>query len=297
MDTKKLLLAVRLGETLHFGKAAEIENMAQSGLSAQIAKLESELGFRLFVRANRRVALTEAGEIFINKARTIIADMHNSIVECKALADNKRAVVKIGLFGDQAAEYTHPMFALFQRLNPDIRLVFIELQMTNQVQSLISGNVDVVLMRIPTHDERLEYVELFKEPRVAVVPATHELACLNSLTVSDLLDKPFAIPAEGAPSDLISYWSLADIRNEPSKIAATVRTIPEVISAVAYGGAFDTFPSSLTKAYDHPGIRYIPIEDASYSTMSLATLQGNRSPGIRALRYCASQTFQIDFLP
>lgn len=47
MDTKKLLLAVRLGETLHFGKAAEIENMAQSGLSAQIAKLESELGFRL----------------------------------------------------------------------------------------------------------------------------------------------------------------------------------------------------------------------------------------------------------
>ncbi|HFI2151613.1 LysR substrate-binding domain-containing protein [Pseudomonas aeruginosa] len=295
MDTKKLLLAVRLGETLHFGKAAEIENMAQSGLSAQIAKLESELGFRLFVRANRKVALTEAGEIFIKKARVILADMHNSIVECKALSDNKRSVLKVGMFGDQAAEYTHPMFALFQRLNPDIRLVFIELQMTNQVQSLVGGIVDVVLMRIPTHDDRLEYVELFKEHRVAVVPATHELASLGALTVADLLDKPFAIPAEGAPSDLISYWSLADVRNEPSKVAATVKTIPEVISAVAYGGAFDTFPSSLTKAYDHPGIRYIPIEDASLSAMSLATLEGNRSPGIRALRYCAEQTFAISF--
>ncbi|WP_300725559.1 LysR family transcriptional regulator [Pseudomonas sp.] len=295
MDTKKLLLAVRLGETLHFGKAAEIENMAQSGLSAQIAKLESELGFRLFVRANRKVALTEAGEIFIKKARLILADMHNSIVECKALADNKRSVLKIGMFGDQAAEYTHPMFALFQRLNPDIRLVFVELQMTNQVQSLVGGAVDVVLMRIPTHDVRLEYVELFKEQRVAVVPATHELASLNVLSVADLLDKPFAIPDEGAPSDLISYWSLADVRNQPSKIAARVRTIPEVISAVAYAGAFDTFPSSLTKAYNHPGIRYIALEDASLSTLSLATLQGNRSPGIRALRYCASQTFKINF--
>jgi len=293
MDTKKLLLAVRLGETLHFGKAAEIENMAQSGLSAQIAKLESELGFRLFVRANRRVALTEAGEKFIAKARLIIDDMHNSIVECRALADNKRAIVKIGFFGDLASEYTHPMFVLFQKLNPDIRLVFVELQMTNQVQSLISGNVDVVLMRLPTFDERLEYVELFKEPRVAVVPATHELAQLSSLSVSDLLDKPFAIPAEGAPPDLISYWSLADVRNEPSKIAASVRSIPEVITAVAYGGAFDTFPSSLRKAYHHPGIRYIPIDDASLSAMSLATLEGNRSPGIRALRSCASQTLRL----
>lgn len=293
MDTKKLLLAVRLAETLHFGKAAEIENMAQSGLSAQIAKLESELGFRLFVRANRRVALTEAGEIFLDKARVIIADMHHSIEACKAIADKKRAVIKVGLFSDQAAEYTHPMFSLFQRLNPDVRLVFVELQMTNQVQSLVSGNVDVVLMRIPTYDDRLEYVELFKEPRVAVVPSTHDLASSPSLTVSDLLDKPFAIPAEGAPADLISYWSFADIRNSPSEVAATVKTISEVIFAVAYAGAFDTFPSSLTKAYNHPGIRYIPIEDASYSTMSLATLEGNRSPGIRALRYCASQVFNL----
>ena len=293
MDTKKLLLAVRLAETLHFGKAAEIENMAQSGLSAQIAKLEAELGFRLFVRANRRVALTEAGEIFLDKARVIIADMHHSIEACKAIADKKRAVIKVGLFSDQAAEYTHPMFSLFQRLNPDVRLVFVELQMTNQVQSLVSGTVDVVLMRIPTYDDRLEYVELFKEPRVAVVPSTHDLASSPSLTVSDLLDKPFAIPAEGAPADLISYWSFADIRNSPSEVAATVKTISEVIFAVAYAGAFDTFPSSLTKAYNHPGIRYIPIEDASYSTMSLATLEGNRSPGIRALRYCASQVFNL----
>lgn len=65
MGTNKLLLAVRLGEILHFGKAAEIENMAQPGLSAQIAKLESDLDFHLFVRANRKVALTEAGKIFI----------------------------------------------------------------------------------------------------------------------------------------------------------------------------------------------------------------------------------------
>lgn len=293
MDTKKIQLAIRLAETLHFGKAAELEDMAQSGLSAQIAKLESELGFRLFIRANRRVALTEAGERFIDHSRKMIEGMSNSIAECKALSENKRAVVRIGFFGDPAAEYTHPIFVLFQKLNPDIRLVFVELKMSNQAQSLIGGFVDVVLLRLPANDERLEYIELFEESRVAVVPAAHDFAQRESLTVADLLDKPFAIPAEGTPSALVSYWSLADIRDEPSRVAAFVNSIPEAITAVAYGGAFDTFPLSLTKAYSHPGIKYVPIIDASHNVMTLATLRGNRAPSIIALRNCASQALGL----
>ncbi|WP_321847149.1 LysR family transcriptional regulator, partial [Paraburkholderia bannensis] len=81
MDTRQLLLAIRLAETLHFGKAAEIENIAQSGLSAQIAKLESELGFSLFERTNRRVIVTEAGKGFIERARQLLGEMSNTIVE------------------------------------------------------------------------------------------------------------------------------------------------------------------------------------------------------------------------
>lgn len=292
MDTKKLLLAIRLGETLHFGKTAEIENIAQSGLSAKISSLESELGFRLFTRTNRRVALTEAGEKFIDKARMIIGEMHNTVLECKAISDNQRSVIKIGFFGDSAPDYTHSTFLLFKKINPDIRLVFIELQMTNLVQSLVSGSADVVLMRLPVYDERFEYYDLFEEPRVAVVPATHKLALMRTLSVSDLFDKPFAIPASGAPIDMIAYWSLANERNEPSQIAATVRSVSEVISAVAYGGAFNTAPASFAKVHSHPGIKYVPLENASYNTMSLVTLQGNRSPGIRVLCKCAQQTIK-----
>lgn len=292
MDTKKLLLAIKLGETLHFGKTAELENMAQSGLSAKISALESELGFRLFTRANRRVALTEAGEKFIDKAKIIINDVHNTVLECKAISDSQRSVIKIGFFGDSAPEHTHSTFLLFRKMNPDIKLVFVELQMTNLVQSLVSGSVDVVLMRLPVYDDRFEYFDLFDEPRLAVVPVTHPLAQMKTLSVADLFDKPFAIPESGAPVDMIAYWSLADERNEPSRIATTVRSVSEVIAAVAYGGAFNTAPASFAKVHSHPGIRYIPLENASYSTMSLVTLQGNRRPGIRALCDCAVQTIR-----
>lgn len=294
MDTRKLLLAVRLGETLHFGKTAEIENIAQSGLSAQISKLESELGFKIFNRANRRVTLTEAGDKFINQARMILDNMDNCIVECKELAESNRKILKIGFFADQASDHTHGLFSLFKKLNPDISLVFHELQMTNQIQSLISGNIDVALIRLPAYDDRLEYVDLFEESRVAVVPYNSELAECSSLSVKDLLDKPFAIPADGAPADLIAYWSLADIRNEPSRVAARVRTIPEVLTAVAYSGAYDTFPTSLSKVCRHPGVKYIPLTDASSNTMSLTTLYGNRTPAVRALRSCAAHALGIN---
>ncbi|WP_321917583.1 MULTISPECIES: LysR family transcriptional regulator [Paraburkholderia] len=290
MDTRQLLLAIRLAETLHFGKAAEIENIAQSGLSAQIAKLESELGFSLFERTNRRVIVTEAGKGFIERARQLLGEMSNTIVECRAIAEKSRGILKLGFFGDAAGELTHLILSLFRRVNPGIRLVCTELTMTNQVQALISGRVDAALMRLPVDDERLEIDVMYDEPRVVVVPANHPLAHASRLQAADLFDQPFAVAAAGAPSEWASYWSLASERHEPSRIGAFVQSVPESLAAVAYGGAFDTFPLTATRIFSHPGVRYVPLEDAPRSTLALVTLKGNRNAAAKSLRECVIQT-------
>lgn len=292
MDTRQLLLATRLAETLHFGKAAEIENIAQSGLSAQIAKLESELGFRLFERTSHRVSLTHAGQAFIDQARTLLGSMNNTILECRALAENSRGVLKLGFFGDAAGELTHLIFTLFQQSNPDIRLVFTELSMTNQVQALISGKVDAALVRLPICDPRLELDVMFDEPRVAAVPANHEMAHASILSISDLIEQPFAVAGEGAPIEWADYWSLGSERHEACRIGAYVQSIPESLAAVAYGGAFDTFPLTATRLFSHPGVRYVPLADAPRSSLALATLAGNRSPSVRSLRCCVAETLE-----
>ncbi|WP_175912592.1 MULTISPECIES: LysR family transcriptional regulator [Burkholderia] len=290
MDTRQLLLAIRLAETLHFGKAAEIENVAQSGLSAQIAKLESELGFAIFERTNRRVELTDAGKSFIERAREILGDMSNTIIECRAIAERSRSVLKLGFFGEAAGELTHLILDMFRHTNPTVRLVCTELTMTNQVQALISGRVDAALLRLPINDDRLEFNVMYNEPRVAVVPADHPMARASLLEVSDLFGQPFAVAAAGAPSEWASYWCLEPEWHEQTRVGAFVQSIPESLAAVAYSGACDTFPLSATRLFSHPGVRYVPLKDAPRSALALVSVKGNRNPAVRSLRECISRT-------
>lgn len=297
MDTRQLILASRLAETLHFGKTAEIENIAQSGLSAQIAKLENELGFKLFERTSHRVSLTDAGQTFIERARVLLNDLKNTVLECRAIAESSRGVLKLGFFGEAAGELTHLIFSLFQKSNPDIRLVVTELSMTNQVQALISGKVDAALIRLPVCDPRLEFDVMFDEPRVAAVPINHEMADAPILRMADIVEQPFAVAGEGAPSEWAAYWSLANER--PGRIGAYVQSIPESLAAVAYGGAFDTYPLTATRLYTHPGVRYVPLADAPRSTLAIATVAGNRSPAMRSLRRCVNEIIEssLSYIP
>ena len=143
MDTKQLSLAIRLAETLHFGKTAEIENIAQSGLSTQIAKLEDEIGFKIFNRTNRRVSLTKAGEEFIEKTRLILNDLNKNIQNSQNIAKQHKQTLRVGFFAEGAGELTHSIFSLFKKINPEVNLTIIELNMINQIQSLISKHVDI----------------------------------------------------------------------------------------------------------------------------------------------------------
>ncbi|PCF96979.1 LysR family transcriptional regulator [Vreelandella nigrificans] len=294
MDTKQLSLMFRLAETLHFGKAAEIENIAQSGLSNQISKLEHELGFRVFERTNRRVSLSAAGEQFIDQAHLMMGRLESTIAECRAIAEQNRHIFTVGFFGDAAGELTHSIFTRFRQANPEIRLIVKELTMTNQVKSLISGIVDAAFMRLPVDDARLEYEIMFDEPRVAAVPASHPLASSRYLSIGQLLDKPFAVAGEGAPSDWASYWALRSELVEPCHVGAFVKSIPESLAAIAYQGAFDTYPLSAARIFQHPGVCYIPLQDATRSELALVTVKGNRSPAVLALKECVRKSLKED---
>jgi DNA-binding transcriptional LysR family regulator len=72
LDLRQLDAFVAVAEELHFGRAAARIRIAQSPLSRIIQKLESELGTQLFVRNNRNVRLTPAGEALLDGARDLL---------------------------------------------------------------------------------------------------------------------------------------------------------------------------------------------------------------------------------
>jgi len=79
LELRHLLYFIAVAEELHFSRAAERLGISQPPLSHQIHTLEEMLGARLFVRTNRRVALTDAGDAFLKEARAILLQVDRAV--------------------------------------------------------------------------------------------------------------------------------------------------------------------------------------------------------------------------
>lgn len=89
MNFRILKYFITVAEELNFSRAAKRLNMAQPPLSQQIKQLESELEVQLFKRNNRMVQLTDAGQVFLVEARTILSQMEQSVRRTQLTAEGK----------------------------------------------------------------------------------------------------------------------------------------------------------------------------------------------------------------
>src|SRR5262245_23204632 len=103
MELRHLRYFVAVAETLHFGRAAAKLQIAQPSLSHQIAQLEAELQTTLLSRTKRRVELTDAGRLFLQEARSIIAHADRAAVLARRTgrADGRHLRVGMGYCTDQ----------------------------------------------------------------------------------------------------------------------------------------------------------------------------------------------------
>ena len=161
MELRQLKYVVRVSHTLHFGKAAELEHIAPSVLSTQIRRLETELGVQLFHRGSQQVSLTAAGKHFVEHSEQILGSLTRMRLETLDIASSGTSRLRIGFFGEAAGELTHLMFSAFAELFPDTKLSVVELNMSNQFDHLVSGNIDVAMLRLPIGDPSLVAVPLF----------------------------------------------------------------------------------------------------------------------------------------
>ena len=83
IELRQLRYFVAVAEELHFGRAAERLHMSQSPLSRAIRELERDLGVVLFVRTTRRVELTAAGSVLLERSRRALAEIDGAIADAR----------------------------------------------------------------------------------------------------------------------------------------------------------------------------------------------------------------------
>jgi DNA-binding transcriptional LysR family regulator len=181
MELRQLRYLAVLSETLNFTRAAERLNISQPPLTVAIAKLEQELGARLFNRSNRGLTLTPAGEDVLRHARQVLLHAERLRQAVRLRSDVEEGRLHIG-FVSSTAVLLPRLLPEFRRRFPQVEIVISEGSYLDTARRLRLRRLDAAIVRMPMPDQtHLETALIAVDEFVAAVPEGHPLALRRSL--------------------------------------------------------------------------------------------------------------------
>jgi DNA-binding transcriptional LysR family regulator len=201
MELRHLQYFAVLGETLHFGRAAERLHISQPPLSRQIALLEEELGVVLLDRTRRTVKLSAAGERFLQDAKEILASVERAKRNALTASLGHSGSLSVGFMFAAAYSVVPPITRAYTSEFPGVDVHLSESIPRLLTQDIRESHTDVAIMYPPSDLEGLETRTVFSEPLVVALPAEHPLARRSgTLDAAQLRNESFLIsPRVAAP--------------------------------------------------------------------------------------------------
>lgn len=271
VDLRKVRYFAVVAEELHFGRAAERLHITQPVLSRQIRALEKELSAQLFTRNKQTTELTAAGRQLLEDARPLLAGAQALYRRVQQAAKGSTAFT----VGFMPGITVTGAVRAFSARHPELSVQVVRTSWSDQVQGVHEGFLDVSYVRLPIDHRGLELRPLFREPRVAVVPAGHRLAGKESIVIADLAPERLLQDPDAVPEwrDLPERTGDEEAGPRPS-----FATVEEKLEHVATSGGVLVLPLSTATYYLHTDVAHVPIDDVGPNEVCLAWSAGRRSP-------------------
>ncbi len=174
-----------------FSAAADALYMAQPSLSEQIRRLESELGVALFVRAGRRLVLTEAGRALRPEAERTLAAAESAAASVADVRELRAGTATFGTFGDAPTWLIGNVAAAFRRRHPDVHLRIIGLNSSEVADEVREGRVEAGLIVLPIDDAGLDVRPAIDDELVWVSADAERIA--RPVAIETLADVPLIL--------------------------------------------------------------------------------------------------------
>jgi len=225
MDTQSLVLFMEVSRLGSFAAAARKLDLDPSSVSRTIALLEEQLGLRLFQRTTRRLVLTEAGGIYLERIAPLLNEFDYALDEAHKVSKGPSGNLRITASVAFGQVCLLPHIPEFRRLFPDIK---IELQLTDSVVDLIANSTDLACRLAPKFDSGLVGTRLFDTHyKVCVSPDYFE--SMSKISSPEDLEQHHCVVFTLA--EYRSKWTFKDV--DSNLIRVQIKSDVSISSALA----------------------------------------------------------------
>jgi DNA-binding transcriptional LysR family regulator len=269
-----------VAEELHFGRAAQGLEMLPAALGRHIRLLEEALGTRLLVRTTRSVSLSHDGAALLDEARMLVAKAGELGRRFRERRRHRERSLRVGAIDTAAAGLVPMLLHDLRARHPDITVRLIEDKTIRLLPRLLSGGLDLALLRPPARDDkRLVVLELFHETPIVAIPSAHALASRKHLSIAALADAPLIVPDRRSrphSHDLtMKLFAAAGLRPSIAQVAEEKQTIVNLVAAGIGLAIVPRWASRLAV----PRVRYVPLKETPHLLpLAAAWLRAARDP-------------------
>jgi len=186
LDTRHLRLLLAIVDQGGLTRAAHGLHLSQSALSHQLRQIESALGVPLFLRVKRRLVLTDAGRLLVDRARPILGELDALAEDVGQHVTGGRGRLRIATECYTCYEWLPPLLTRFHARHPGIEVGIVAEATGDPLAALAAGEIDLAIVTRVPEAAGFERRPLFEDELLLVVPAGHRLVGASFARPSDL---------------------------------------------------------------------------------------------------------------
>ena len=281
MELRQLEYFVTVAEEANFTRAAARVHISQSGVSAQVRALETELGAELFDRSARTTRLTEAGSAALPYAQAALDaadDLRQAIDEVNGMV---RGHLTVGMVTGCEVKPLFAALAAFHEAHPRIELELAESNSDELIAGVRAGLLDIALVGVAGHPPaHLAAHVIVSEGLTALTPPGTELAALPRVPLTELTAYPIVTLPVG--TGIRNAFDEACVAMGLIPDVALVATSPSAVAELASRGmGVAVLSESMAAAY--PDLRSVPIDGIELPALLALVWRERSSPALTAL--------------
>lgn len=284
MDIRQMRYFAAVAQELNFRRAAERLNLSQPPLSMQIKALEEEIGTPLFIRSQRKVELTRAGQALLGHVRQTIKQFDQTTEYARQIARGEAGRLRIGFTASVPMHDAFPrILKTFRQSYPKITVEVMHVQTSEQIRMIGDRDLDLGFLRPPYPSAPLRGIQLvpmWQDQLAVFLCSDHPLAGMHQgIPIALLQSEGFVTFTRQAGCGLFEHVAaLCGKAGFVPNVVQQSRDGSAILGFVAAGVGVSILPAVYAKAgIAHVDHRVLQSESAM-SEVSLAYDAAEGSP-------------------